>query len=154
MTIGSHGFMDGNCWRISGVRDVVTFFRTIPVLLPEATHLLLEGSPAPGVREVLSSHAEPSEFRAARGTFWSWPQKNQRFTLKASSLLFAALADAARHHAQPEICDHLHLYRQDEPLAQWFDAFVDPFLVSKTVSRERLQEFARLTGGALADSGD
>jgi hypothetical protein len=34
------------CWRVSGLRDTEAFLRAIPLLLPEATRVFLEGSPA------------------------------------------------------------------------------------------------------------
>jgi hypothetical protein len=140
------------CWRVSGLRDAETFFRAIPKLLPEATRMLLEGSPAPDILVLLATHTEQMEYDAPVGTLWSWPQRNQRLTLRASSSLFAQLAEAAAHHAEPEICSHLHFYRDAEPLAHWFDAFDDPFLVSKVIPRERLEQFSRAAGGELADT--
>jgi hypothetical protein len=101
---------------------------------------------------LLANHTEQGEYAAPTGTLWSWPQRNQRFILRTSSLLFAQLADAAAHHAEPEICSHLHFYWDLEPLAHWFDAFDDPFLVSKMISRERLEEFCRAAGGELRDT--
>jgi hypothetical protein len=34
-------------------------------------------------------------------------------------------------------------------VARWFDAFADPFLVSKVIARERVEQFARSTGSRL-----
>jgi len=138
------------CWRVSGLRDAAAFFRAIPQLLPEATRMLLEGSAAPDIQALLANHAEPGEYDAPRGTLWSWPRE-ERFTVRASSGLFSQLAEAAAHHAEQEICSHVHFYRDVEPLAQWFDAFADPFMVSKAIPRARLVEFCRATGGVLAD---
>ena len=112
--------------------------------------MFLEGSPAPDILELLASHAEPGEYGAPKGTLWSWPRE-QRYTLRASAELFSQLAEAAAHHAEPEICSHLHFYREAEPLAQWFDAFADPLMVSKTIPRARLDEFCLATGGVLVD---
>ena len=139
------------CWRVSGLRDARAFFRAVPQLLPEATRFFLEGSPAPDILALLATHTERGEYGAPAGTLWSWPHREQRFTLRASPLLFAQLAEAAAFHAEPEICSHLHFYRDVEPLAHWFDAFVDPFLVSKVISRERLEVFSRAAGGQLTD---
>ena len=139
------------CWRVSGLKDPEAFFRAIPQLLPEATRMFLEGSPAPDIQDLLATHAEPGEYGAPVGTLWSWPQREQRFTVRASPALFSQLAEASAHHAEPEICSHLHFYRDVEPLAQWFDAFVDPFMVWKAIPRVRLVEFCRAAGGVLAD---
>jgi hypothetical protein len=140
------------CWRVSGLRNATAFFRAIPQLLPEATIMFLEGSPALEILAVLANHSAQAEYGAPTGTLWSWPLRDQRFTVRASSLLFAQLADASAHHAEPEICSHLHFYRNGEPLAQWFDAFDDAFLVSKVIPRARLEEFTRAAGGELTDS--
>ena len=141
---------EAECWRVSGLKDAAAFFRAMPQLLPEATRMFLEGSPAPDIQDLLASHAEPVEYGAPRGTLWSWPRE-QRFTVRASSGLFSQLADAAAHHAEPEICSHIHFYRDAEPLAQWFDAFGDPLMVSKVIPRARVVEFCRAAGGVLAD---
>ena len=70
--------------------------------------------------------------------------------MKAADL-FVRLSDASSHHAEPEICDHLHFYRGQEVLVQWFDAFSDPLLISKSVARERVERFTSAVGGALSD---
>ena len=140
-----------DCWRIARLNNAAKFFRAASQLLAGATHVYLEGSPAPQIVALISRHADPTPYRAPAGTLWSWPRGNQRFTFNASIELFAQLAEASRRHAEPEICDHLHIYRDAEPLAQWFDAFSDPLLVSKTIPRELVEHFCRETGGELSD---
>jgi hypothetical protein len=141
---------DADCWQVSGVTDAVAFFRALPELLPEATRVLLEGTPAPEIAAIVTVHAEEGDYGGPVGTLWSWP-RSHRFTLRASSALFEQLAEAAARHAAPEICSHLHVYRDGEPLTHWFDAFFDPLLVSKVVRRERVEDFARATGGRVED---
>jgi hypothetical protein len=141
-----------DCWQISGLEDGEAFFRAVPELLPETTHVFLEGAPASDVVAIMSAHAAQGVYGAPAGTLWSWPQRDQRFALTASPALFARLAEAAARHAEPEICSHLHFYRDAEPLAQWFDAFADPLLVSRVIPRERVDRFCLAAGGTLADS--
>ena len=141
------------CWRISGLRDAEAFFRAVPQLLPEATHLFLEGAPSPDIVALISTHTEQREYGAPAGTLWSWPQRNQRFALTASPALFAQLSEAAAQHAEPEICSHVHLYHDSEPLAHWFDAFDDPLLVSKVVPRERVEPNFSCPTGTRRRSG-
>lgn len=142
---------DVDCWHVSGVTSAERFFRAIALLLPGATHVFLEGSPDPDIVAILSAHEERTDYRAPAGTIWSWPQSNRRFSLRASSSLFSELAEAANHHAEPEVCSHIHLYRDDEPLLQWFDAFTDPLLVSKAIPRERVEQFCSDAGGLMSD---
>jgi hypothetical protein len=141
---------EARCWSISGLRDAEAFFREVPHLVPEATHVFLEGSPSPDIAALLSPHTDQAAYGAPVGTLWSWPGRNHRLVVRASPALFAELTDAARRHAAPEICDHVHLYRDAEPLAQWFDAFADPLLVSDVVPIERAEQFCLVTGGTLA----
>ena len=139
-----------NCWTVSGVRSAEKFFRAVAMLVPEATHMFLEGSPATDVVALLSPYRIHADYGAPVGTLWSWPRE-QRFSVTASPALLASLSEAAVHHAEQEICSHLHLYRDGEPLLHWFDAFADPIMVSKSVPRERLERFCIETGGALSD---
>ena len=133
---------ESTCWSISGIRTAQSFFRAIFLLVPDATQMFLEGSPAPDVEALLADAADDTDYLAPVGTLWSWPQKERRFSVRASSQLFERLADAASHHAEPEVCSHVHFYRGEEALVQWFDAFLDPLLVSKVVPRERAEQFA------------
>jgi hypothetical protein len=116
--------------------------------------MFLEGAPVPDIVALIEPSAEQTEYGAPVGTIWSWPRRNQRFTLRASPALFARLSEAAAHHAEPEICSHLHLYREGDPLLHWFDAFDCPVLVSKVVPRERVERFCTEVGGVLSDEGN
>ena len=142
---------ESKCWKVSGVVSAEGFFQAVSLLVPDATHMFLEGSPDPEIKALLADAGDDVDYAAPVGTIWSWPQKNQRFSVRASSDLFVRLSKAASHHAEPEICCHLHLYRGQEPLVHWFDAFSDPLLVSKSVGRERAEQFASAVGGAVSD---
>jgi hypothetical protein len=144
--------LDADGWSISGVRSAERFFRAVPVLVPDVTRLYLEGAPGPHILTIIADYVEQIPYDGPKGTLWSWPRRNRRFTLRASSSLFADLSDAAAHHAVPEICFHLHLYRKEEPLLQWFDAFDLPLWVSRSVPRERIERFCLETQGKLDDA--
>jgi hypothetical protein len=146
----SQGMLDeSQCWKVSGVRTAEDFFRAASLLVPDATHMFLEGSPDPDIETVLAGAADDTAYTAPVGTIWSWPGKNRRFSVRASPELFARLSEASSTHAEPEICDHVHFYRGEEALVQWFDAFFEPLLISKSVARERVEQFASAVGGAL-----
>jgi hypothetical protein len=113
--------------------------------------MFLEGSPDPDIAALLANALDDADYAAPAGTIWSSPQKNRRFSVRASSELFARLSEAASHHAEPEICDHVHFYRGEEALVQWFDAFSDPVLVSKSVAYDQVQRFASAVAGALSE---
>jgi ketosteroid isomerase-like protein len=142
---------ESQCWKVSGVKTAGDFFRAVSLLVPDATHMFLEGSPDPDIETVLADAADDTDYSAPAGTIWSWPRKNRRFSVRASPELFVRLSEASSNHAEPEICDHVHLYRGGEALVQWFDAFSDPILISKSVAHERVERFASAVGGALRD---
>ena len=142
---------ESQCWKVSGITTAEAFFRAVRRLEPDATHMFLEGSPASDIVALLADAADETNYAAPAGTLWSWPQKEQRFSVRASAELFERLAEAASHHAEPEVCTHVHFYRGQEALAQWFDAFSDPLLVSKSVARTDVEEFASAVGGTLSD---
>jgi hypothetical protein len=90
------------------------FFRAVVLLVPDATHMFLEGSPDPNIEALLVDAADDADYAAPVGTIWSWPQKNQRVSVRASSELFVRLSEAASGHAEPEICSHVHFYRGED----------------------------------------
>jgi hypothetical protein len=147
----SHAMLDeSQCWKVSGIKTAKEFFGAVALLVPDATHMFLEGSPAPDIKALLTDAADDSDYAAPAGTIWSWP-KEQRFSARASPELFARLSEAALHHAEPEICSHVHFYRGHVALVQWFDAFSDALLVSKLIARERVEQFASVVGGVFSD---
>jgi hypothetical protein len=63
---------EANCWKVSGVRTAEDFFRAVSLLVPDATHMFLEGSPDPDIEALLASEADDAEYAAPVGTIWSW----------------------------------------------------------------------------------
>lgn len=152
MAMTSQGMLEeSKCWRVLGVRTAEGFFRAVSLLVPDATHMFLEGSPDPEIEALLAGAADDADYAAPVGTIWSWPHKDRRFSVRTSPELFVRLSEAASGRAEPEICSHIHFYRGQEALVQWFDAFSDPLLVSKSVARERVEGFASAVGGALSE---
>ncbi|MDH5670268.1 MAG: hypothetical protein OEY86_19895, partial [Nitrospira sp.] len=65
------------CWRISGVRTAEEFFRAVAFLVPDATHMFLEGSPEADIELLLVNEADEADYVAPIGTVWSWPRTNR-----------------------------------------------------------------------------
>lgn len=142
---------ESQCWKVSGVRTAEDFFRAVSVLVPDATHMFLEGSPSPDIAAVLESAADGDDYTPPAGTLWSWPRKARRRSVRTSAELLGRLSEMASNHAEPEICDHVHFYRGQEPLVQWFEAFGGPMFISKSVPLGRVEQFASAVAGALSD---
>lgn len=136
-------------WQVIGVRDSTEFFRALDSLVPEATTLVLEGSSvAKDVRAALRPHLEAEYTIVPAGK--GWPDWRHALRLRYSRELLTLLAALSERHAEPELCDHLHIFRLAEPLLSWHDAFDDPILVSDSVPELRARLFAARFGAPLA----
>jgi len=139
-----------DAWLVSGIRDSSAFFERIGSLVEDATTLILEGdSIAPDVETFVIPYAELLAYEVPHGTLWP---TSRQFRLRFDVALLSGLSSLAGLHAEPEICDHLHLYAINDPRLQWFDAFHGPFLLSKAVSITRLERFCRTLGGTFDES--
>jgi hypothetical protein len=136
----AHLLADGPCWELKGRLDSERFFEAIGSLLPEATTIFLEARPTESVVVLaLDRHLQEPVFLPERGTYWP---KTAIYQIPFKPAVLELLADFASGHAEPEICEHLHMYRGRECLLQWYDAFFDPVYLAPTVPQERVRHFA------------
>ena len=133
-----------NGWEVEGIRQAAAFFDALVELLPLPTYLCFEGtSVAPDVRALLEANAVAPAMNIKTGTLWPKPRI---FHILASEPLLLKLATLARHHAEPEVCDHFHAYQNGHGLLQWYDAFSDPLLVEETIAEAAVQHFCSKLG--------
>jgi hypothetical protein len=132
--------LQGPFWEIDGRRvDYAEFFRRLPDLVSDEAILFLEGgSHSAELTRFMSEHAVPPAEKVARGTVWP---RASVFHVPSKPSVLLELAELAGHCAGPEICDHLHVYKDDHVLLEWHDAFSAPFFVSKRILEERIREF-------------
>jgi hypothetical protein len=128
-------------WEVMGIRCAEEFFLALVELLPLPAYLCFEGtSIAPDVRTLLESNAVAATLQIRAGTLWPKPSV---FHVFASKQFVGKLAELAGRHAEPEICDHFHAYKDSHGLMQWYDAFDDPLLIDESVAEATLQSFCR-----------
>jgi len=140
----AHLLMDGRCWELGGRVDSERFFESIGSLLPDATTLFLEaGSMASDVEMALNPHLQEPTLAPNPGTIWP---KSRMYQLPFHSAVLKLLTDMASRHAEPELCDHLHVYGGTTHLLEWYDAFSDPVYLAPTVGAERVRDFAQAVG--------
>jgi len=126
-------------WKVSRAKDLPAFLRALVHLLPQDAILYLEGGSPPGrLRQFLDENSIPEQAHVAMGTIWSRPLI---FHVSATAANLSQLADIAEHCAEPEVAMHLHVYRDGKVLLQWYDAFSDPFYISKQIPEEKVHEF-------------
>ena len=126
-------------WKISKAEDLPAFLRALAELAPADSILYLEGgSPPAGLLAFLKDHSVPEQAHVAMGTIWPRPTV---FHLPATHANLTPFAEMAEQCATPEAAIHLHLYLHGRILLQWYDAFFDPFYISKERPEERVKRF-------------
>jgi len=132
-------------WEIKAKKiDSTAFFRALLKYFPEATTFYAEGTVIEkDVVECYLSHAQEGQYLPPEGT--TWPE-SEKFRCRFSLDLMNALAQLSEHHAEPELLTHLFLYRDHDPLLEWYDAFADPILVSPSVPEEAVSGLASELG--------
>ena len=120
------------------------FFRSLPQYFPEATTFFAEGSSVSSdVIHCYLSHLEKGDYLPGMQTIFP---KSGKYRCEFSKELMEELAILSEHHAEPELLDHLSLYKNNEPILEWHDAFANILLVSKIVGEERVRNFANNFG--------
>jgi len=128
-------------WEIEEGRvDSARFFETLWRRFPEATTLYVEGnSITRDVRECYRTHREEGEYLPRAQTIFP---RSEKFRCRFSANFVDALTALAKRHAEPELLDHLALYRGVEELVVWHDAFANVLLISRTVPESLVSSFS------------
>jgi hypothetical protein len=133
-------------WELLGRMDSVRFFRHLAEALPGATTVFLEGTCiAPETDAILRSLSEPGEYLPEPQTLWP---KARQYRLPFDAATMGVLAELMEKYAEPEVLEHLFLYRESSILLEFPDAFLRgcPVLISSECDEGRLREFAAKLG--------
>lgn len=135
------------CWAITAPRwDAELGFAALPLLAGNGATLYVEGgSHSDEVAAFVDAHSMPAAERVARGTIWP---RQEFYHLPATPEVFETLSRLADHHATPEICDHLVIYRKSLVLVDWYDVFDREAYASSTIPEQSIREFAEMVGGS------
>lgn len=139
-------------WEIEeGPVDSGRFFQALWRHFPQATALYVEGgSIAHDVSECYRTNREDGEYLPSAQTIFP---RSAKFRCRFSAELADALSALAEKHAEPELLDHLALYRDSEELLFWHDAFANVLLVSRAVPESVVSAFAADLGLAYSSAG-
>jgi hypothetical protein len=132
-------------WELPGIRSAQVFFAALPEILPLPTNLCFEGTSIKSdVQSLLASNEASQTLQIRPGTIWPKPSV---FHVRATEQFLDQLAALARHHPEPEICDHFHAYSGNQGLMQWYDAFSgDALLIAESIAEAKVQTFTRKLG--------
>ncbi|MGH6629130.1 MAG: hypothetical protein ACREB3_05320, partial [Burkholderiales bacterium] len=131
-------------WRIVGVRVFDSFFRALPDFVPDGSALYIENTSfTPDVEEYLKGLAIEDATEIARGTIWPKPR---RYRIPIVQTIMAGLAQISARHAEPEVADHMVVYRASTVLLEWYDAGFDPIYLSREFEEAKVKTFCANLG--------
>jgi hypothetical protein len=107
-------FEDEQLASLGHVSDLCALLRAIDETLPkDATHYVEGSSLSPDLMDFLARRRTATRHEVKVGTVWPKPKG---FHLPLSGTNLGELRGLAARHAEPEICDHLVVYRESEVL--------------------------------------
>lgn len=131
-------------WHVGGPRTFSALFRALDGWLPDDAILCFEaGHPDAEIKSFMAQFAIPERGQVALGTLW--PSANA-FHVPAKGVM-AQLAELMERHAEPELAVHFHVYRSEDLLLEWYDAFSeDPLRINGSIPEEQVRTLAAALG--------
>lgn len=145
-----HGYLcERPHWRVVGVKVFSPSFRELPSLVPKGSVLYIENTRFDrDVNEFLVPRAVEAPRGLVRaGTIWPKPKF---FHVPITQPDMQGLAELSERHAEPEVADHMVVYRESTILLEWYDAGFDPIFLSKEIDEKKVKVFCA-QGGAKYD---
>src|SRR5262245_57116075 len=127
-------------WEIEEGRvNSAQFFEALWKHFPDATTFYAEGtSISRDVKDCYLLYADEGPYLPKAQT--SFP-RSAKFRCRFSHSFASALSALAQRHAEPELLDHMALYKGSEPVVFWHDAFANVLLVSRRVPETVVRAF-------------
>lgn len=132
-------------WEIQeGKVDPSVFFKILIRYFPDATTLFLEGTViADDVKKCYVKHLETGNYLPGSQTIFP---KSNGFRCAFSSGLMDEMALLAEQHSEPELLDHLFLYKGNDSLLEWHDAFANIILLPCSIPEETVSKLSKELG--------
>jgi hypothetical protein len=139
---------DSDPWRVSPTKDVESFLRALPTLVPDGAVVYFEDTAEPHVGRYLQRVSVPPVSHVAVGTIWPRPDS---YHVPMTSDSMAALSTFLEQNPAGYFCSHCHVYRDGVVLLEWYDAFMDvPMYISRTVGDDAVAQFANVIGASVS----
>lgn len=132
-------------WDIEeGSVDSTSFFKLVHKYFGDSTTIFFEGTSIENdVIKCYQKHLEHGEFLPGRQTIWP---RSKCFRCRFSEKLMNELSQLSLNHAEPELMDHLSIYKGDQAILEWHDAFANAMLLSKSLPEETVAAFSNDLG--------
>lgn len=138
---------DDDALVVGYVKDFYALLRAIDEVMPKGAVLCLEGTSIVDEVAAFLDARQPVD-RPAIEANTLWP-KPRFFHLPLSGTNLAELRALSEHHAEPEVADHLVVYRDADVLVWAHDAGAGYVTVSRFLPEETVERFRSSLGGAL-----
>jgi hypothetical protein len=130
-------------WEISPPKNFPSFLRALLELVPEESILYIEGNAPEETENYLKERKTEDTFKIAMGTIWPRPEY---FHMKITKENIEGLAKIEESHETPIGSIHLHVYKNNKVILSGYDAFLDPFLISKEIPEDKIRSFSNKLG--------
>lgn len=138
---------DADALEIGYVTDLYKLLRAIDEAMPKDAVLYLEGSAiAPDVASFLESRPAQDRREIKANTLWPKPKV---FHMPLTGDNLAEVRKLAEKHAEPEVADHVVVYRGEEVLLWAHDAGYGYVRVARDVSESIVQALRDALGDAI-----
>ena len=128
-------------WELDGETDFPSLLRALIGFLPDGCTLYFEGGSSEGeLLQFMKSRQIGERVHVAVGTVWPRPKY---YHIPATTENLSELARIAEHHAEPELAIHFHIYREENIILEWHDAFTQPMLLAGTLEEEKVKTLAK-----------
>jgi len=131
-------------WEINGPETFGEMFNALKGWVPEGAVLYFEGGSSNAeIDNFIAMYSVPEVSHVAMGTIWPRPKV---FHVPATITALTELAKLMKHHVEPELAIHFHIYRNNLVLLEWHDAFSQPMLMSGVIPEKEVKVFADKIG--------
>lgn len=132
-------------WEIQeGEVESTIFFPVLLQCFPDANTIFFEGTVIAGdVRKCYESYQLPGSFLPGSQTIFP---KSNKFRCEFSPALVEELVLLSDRFSEPELLDHLSLYKDNELLLNWHDAFENIIGIPSSVPEEIVIKFTKALG--------
>jgi hypothetical protein len=132
------------------VSDFYALLRAIDETMPSDAFLYLERRPARNVETFLNQRQASDQPTVEPNTLWPKPH---RFHLPLVGTNLTELRLLAEEHAEPEVADHLVVYRDHAVLLWAHDAGDGYVALSRSLPKETVDRFRATLAGVLRHDG-
>ena len=121
-------------------QDLSIFLIELKHLVPEGSVLYLEGGSAlpKDLKTFLEQNTIRDKPKIPMGTLWPKPIY---FHIQITNNTIRKLTDLTKNLPTPQVAVHIHVYKDDNLLIQWYDAFFDPIFVSLDLPEDKIKIF-------------